>query len=85
MMLVQDYESQFKAQVRCNGLYATEDTLERLQNVFRDLPALLTRLLDRNETLISVVNEARVALDIEGRECSYVYGPSCILCPNRPK
>ena len=51
--------------VRWKGLSSSEDTVEPLQQVFEDVPALLQKLLTRQNTPSELASEARAELRLE--------------------
>ncbi len=61
---LEENEDCLQVHVRWRGLSNSEDTLEPLQRVYEDVPAMVKRLLARKSILKSLVIKAESALGL---------------------
>lgn len=54
-----DYEDERKVQIRWSSLLDTEDTLEPIEQIYKNVPELFFKLLKRKNTPLALAEKAR--------------------------
>lgn len=64
LLRLQDTDTGLKVHIRWRGLPASENTTKPIQQVYKNVPSLLIKLIDRKATPKDLQTKARRVLDL---------------------